>query len=247
MKKITSILLIMTIILSCFALVGCDNINPLSLEGYSCVNDDDWTLIRRITPNPNSNHKNGYSDYEYPLQHNLFYAIDVLKSDYNTFYLARISKNDYYFLCGYESYFHPDWIYSVFKDSYSPEIYDWYKVDKLENIENKINNSNLRYVYVVFDFLIEKDVINNIDLNYHYKYYLKLDVNSINGVSIGDLITQESVLLLESTDLIQTNNYPYYTWYDLGSDYWLHVDANDKKYLSVKYVEYGIIFTEYNS
>ena len=239
-KLIARLMLVVMLIVLVIGLLSCKSIDPLDLEGYSSVDENDWRLIHEITPNPNQYVKNGYEHDIPPTQPNLWSALEAIAYGDETFYLARIIKNNFYFLCGYENTFHPDWIYKYFRDSYSVDIYDWYKVKNLENIESKIDSNKLRYVYIVFDCYIEEDIINEIDLNCYCKYYLKLDVNSIDGLNVDSLIQQDEILLLERPNINKQAQFPFYTKDDLGSYYWLYTNEEGKQYLAMMDKTYGI-------
>ena len=240
-KLVARLMLVVMLIVLVIGLLSCKSIDPLDLEGYSSVDENDWRLIREITPNPNQYVKNGYEHDIPPTQPNLWSAMETIAHGYKTFYLAQIIKSNFYCLCGYESAFHPDWIYKYFRDSYSVDIYDWYKVKNLENIESKIDSNKLRYVYIVFDCYIEEDIINEMDLNYYCKYYLKLDVNSIDGLDVDSLIQQDEILLIESPDINKQAQFPFYTSDDLGFDYWLYTNEEGKQYLATIDKVYGIL------
>ncbi|MBO5715648.1 MAG: hypothetical protein J6S23_04550 [Clostridia bacterium] len=243
-KLVARLMLVVMLIVLVIGLLSCKSIDPLDLEGYSSIDDDDWRLIREITPNPNPYVKNGYVPDIPPTTSNLWSALESIAYGDKTFYLARILKNNFYFLCGYENVFHPDWIYKYFRDSYSADIYDWYKVKNLENIESKIDSNKLRYVYIVFDCYIEEDIINEIDLNYYCKYYLKLDVNSIDGLNVDTLIQQDEILLLERPDINKQAQFPFYTKDDLGAYYWLYTNKEGKQYLATMDKIYGTLNDE---
>ena len=243
-KLVARLMLVVMLIVLVIGLLSCKSIDPLDLEGYSSVDENDCRLIREITPNPNQYVKNGYEYDIPPTQPNLWSALEAIAYGDETFYLSQIIKSNFYFLCGYESAFHPDWIYKYFRDSYSVDIYDWYKVKNLENIESKIDSNKLRYVYIVFDCYIEEDIINEMDLNYYCKYYLKLDVNSIDGLDVDSLIQQDEILLIESPDINKQAQFPFYTSDDLGSDYWLYTNEEGKQYLATMDRIYGTLNDE---
>ena len=240
-KLVAKLMIVVILVAGIIGLLGCKSTNPFDLEGYSSVDENDWRLIREITPNPNQYVKNGYEHDIPPTQPNLWSALEAIAYGYETFYLVQIIKNNFYFLCGYENAFHPDWIYKHFRDSYSADIYDWYKVKNLENIESKIDSNKLRYVYIVFDCYIEEDIINEIDLNYYCKYYLKLDVDSIDGLNVDSLIYQDEILLLERPNINKQAQFPFYTKDDLGSNYWLYTNEEGKQYLATIDKVYGIL------
>ena len=240
-KLVSRLMLVVMLIVLVIGLLSCKSIDPLDLEGYSSVDENDWRLIREITPNPNQYVKNGYEHDIPPTQPNLWSAMETIAHGYKTFYLAEILKNNFYLLCGYENDFHPDWIYKYCKDSYSADIYDWYKVKNFECIEREIGSDSLRYVYIVFDCYIEEDIINEIDVNYYCKYYLKLDVDSIDGLNVDSLIQQDEILLLEKSDIDKQSQFPFYTLDNLGSDYWLYTNEEGKQYLATIDKVYGIL------
>ena len=241
---VARLMLVVMLMVGIIGLLGCKSTDPMDLEGYSSVDEDDWRLIREITPNPNSNIQNAYENDIPPTQSNLWSDLEAIGYGDETFYLAQIIKSNFYFLCGYVGAFHPDWIYKYFRDSYSVDIYDWYKVKNLENIESKIDSNKLRYVYIVFDCYIEEDIINEMDLNYYCKYYLKLDVNSIDGLNVDSLIQQDEILLIESPDINKQAQFPFYTSDDLGSDYWLYTNEEGKQYLATMDRIYGTLNDE---
>lgn len=245
MKKIISLTMAILFTLLCFALLcSCDKINPIELEGYSKIDEDDLYLIKLITVNPNlmSNNTDKLSDCQ-----TLLDAISTINSGYGSFYLTEVLKTNYFLLCGYENYCHPGWIYGIFRDAFSAEIYDWYKVDNLENIKSEINNASLQYVYIVFECVVKKDIISNTDVDYHRRYYLSLDVNSINTYDIDDMVEDEIIILddknMDTSTSFQNRNM-YYTKNDLGYDYWFLTTDDEKHYITIKDTQYGILDRE---
>ena len=132
MKKLTSILLIMTIILSCFALVGCDNIDPLSLEGYSELSSEDLKIIANYC---SSFEQDVFADCFPNLPYTFETKINLINEKDYTFY--ETSVGDSYYICGYIDSFFETLLY--FTVGIKSNNLKWYRVESVEQIKEEIN------------------------------------------------------------------------------------------------------------
>ena len=239
MKKL--ILSIVLVLLLCTKLVSCGTNDPLSIEGYSPIDNDDLRLLNSISFESNSNATKIQSDYDIPpVQPSFWNAFESIRQGDKTFYLTKILESNYYFLCGYDDFFSLRWMRFNSKDLRSNEICDWYKVDKLENIERKIGVSKLKYLYIVFDCNIEKDIINQKDINYYCRFYTEIDISTMEKLNIDNIIKENGFILLESPDIYKQVDFPFLNQNNFGSDYWLHINKNGRKYLAMMDKTYGV-------
>ena len=95
-KLVARLMFVVVLVVGVLSLSGCKTNNSINLEGYFSVDDDDWRLIREITPNPNSDVKNAYEKDIPPAQLNLWSALESIACGDETFYLARILKNNFF-------------------------------------------------------------------------------------------------------------------------------------------------------
>ena len=229
MKKLTSILLIMTIILSCFALVGCDNIDPLSLEGYSKISEEDKPIIKCVA----SRHDYRLIEYDRIPDPNFMDKInDVQPQGLSSFYKASIDKESCYYICGYGSSKLSIFMYMTIGDG--SWMYEWYRVDGFENIQKNINNKELVHLFTVYDAVIEKDLIDGTNYNLKTKYY-----NKQSDMDREFHPESETFIIYRREYLINDENYPYLTASDLNDGYRMFIDDNGVEYLAFLYEIYS--------
>jgi hypothetical protein len=188
MKKLITILLVLTIIFSCFALVGCsikdiiddflesretlpegivktkvtlDNGENIYIaHGENFTQDDiDFVVMRH-----------GVKDESYIPCDLISYCLGNALSSGSNLYLARF-ENPYRIT----AYLKPDApeYEDPFDYAFDVSKYIWIKSNLNEDIPSRIEDEYTKttFSYVLYDCTIRKDIVNGIEYNQKYKYY----------------------------------------------------------------------------
>ena len=226
MKKIISLMMaILFVLLSCALLCSCDKINPLELEGYSQISEEDKPIIQCVTS------RYDYRLVEYdkvPAPTFIDKIKDVQTEGLSSFYKASIDNDSRYYICGYGSTELSSFMYMTIGDG--AWVYEWYRVDGFENIQKNINNKELVHLFVVYDAVVEKDLIDGTSYNLKTKYYSKRSDMDREFVIQGD-----TFIIYRRKYLINEKNYPYLTGSDLNDGYRMYIDDNGVEYLAFLY------------
>ena len=166
---------------------------------------------------------------------NFVQKIESVKSEnsFYSFYKASVDISSNYYICGY-GYKAVSFAMYMTIGEYS-WIYDWYRVDDLENIQQTINGKELTHVLVVFDAMIERDIINGTEYNAPTKYYYEQNIEKLREpTSRGN--KQEYILYLR-TNLIDANTTPLISSSVKNDGYPVYTDESGVEYLSFVHEE----------
>ncbi len=263
-KKITSILLVLTIVLSCFAFVGCawtEFINPTNNTSSSTTKKKPYAKDVEI------NNGMGFTEQdkdfvkfmydrgvlstppyiEFVYTFGDFVERNVIRNNDASFYRVDINLNQKpYFIAAYS----PDSVESgltpVFslKEGWLGNI-TWHKFYDYDTIPDKIDDLVLRGVYAMYECTIQRDVMNNKEYNISATYFIPLtdgysdaiaDMNFLYGLT-------DSVLWYAEKQEIE-NHYPLfvqarinvaYTYCDYKDMFGLYVDGSGVEYVMFDY------------
>ena len=218
MKRIMCVLLILTMAL---LFCGCNAVDPLELEGYYTISEEDKPIIESVA----SRFDFTLTQYDSLVPDNFVDKIDNVKSGTYSLYKASIDIDSCYYLCGYGNSDLSFFMYMTIGE-YS-WLYDWYRVDSFENIQKSINNKELIHLFVVYDAVIERDLLDGTVYNHKTKYY-----NKQSDVDTEIVLQNDTYIIYRREYLINENNYPYLTASDLNDGYVMYIDENGIEYLS---------------
>ena len=222
MKKPISLILLICILLSCVSLCACNFVNPLNLEGYSEISEEDKPITKTVA----SRHDYSLTQYDKTLGDTFVDKIRKVQSSSYGFYKVSIDTNSCYYICGYGNTVLSQFMYMTFGDNAA--IYEWYRVNSLENIQTTINNKELIHVFVVYDAVIERNILNGNEYNYKTKYYNKQNINKLEA----NTLSNDTYILYLKEYLLKERSLPYINSLDLNNGYNMYVDENGVEYLS---------------
>lgn len=92
----------------------------------------------------------------------------VMENDY-TFFSAKLNNKEYTIVCGYikEELFIPKRL----RDDKYIENVKWVTYNNISDIKKCVDDLVFSDAFIIYDFLLEKDLVNNIDYNIDLKYY----------------------------------------------------------------------------
>ena len=207
-KKITSILLVLTIILSCFAFVGCDEDGFFLIIGWKLPEGATETVALDRNGNEITiAHSVDFAqdDIDFVLEiHNSKIEGDLGYHDtfggYNMEYVIRgategdpvyfMHFEDSYIICGYRK---PNQI-SYKKDNlgdYNLDVtkYVWYKFDDPKEIPKSIGGAKLtEHTYLIYDCTVVGNMVSGDEYEYKCKYYLEYEDESSFYQTSTDMI-----------------------------------------------------------
>ena len=178
MKKITTIILIIMSLL----LIACKN------ETY--INNDNNNYVVLNSKDNDVNKIINYLIRESGDEDRLTYSfsdwLDLMKQDDSyTLYLNKIGNIKYYISIYCDSKIYD--IYS-FSDRRLYELYTWVKYTNINDIQDFIGELKLICSFCISDYIVEKDIINDVIVNQHYNYYEEVGkkVNEIIKITNND-------------------------------------------------------------
>ncbi len=178
MKKITTIILI----IMCLLLIACKN------ETY--INNDNNNYVVLNSKDNDVNKIINYLIRESRDEDRLTYSfsdwLDLMKRDDSyTLYLNKIGNIKYYISIYCDSKIYD--IYS-FSDRRLYELYTWVKYTNINDIQDFIGELKLICSFCISDYIVEKDIINDVIVNQHYNYYEEVgkEVNEIIKITNND-------------------------------------------------------------
>ena len=177
MKKFTSILLVLTIISSCFAFVGCDWSNifgtttttttgtpdPSTLKFAHSDNftDEDIEFVRSL---------HGYQDMEvYPKIYTFSKIVDCVNAGEGTLYYVNVNVEFPYYICGYIDLNIEDNHMELIKPIDITK-YTWYKYYDKESIPEEIEDLSIAWGVTAYDAVIESDIGRGEDCNHKFRF-----------------------------------------------------------------------------
>lgn len=192
MKKIF-IFLVSIIFVIC--LTSCDH-----KQSYPYLNKNDED-VKRITE-INVSGRN-YADYI----SGLHWEIGMVQNAGMTFYSAYINENSYYVVVSYidEKLYEAKRTRSGKLDYYQNVV--WMKYDSLDDVATSVDNLQISDVFIVYDILIEKDVINDKIYNETYKYYQDVTDEFLYNQEINRFSKTTKILLFREKELNKDNFY----------------------------------------
>ena len=222
MKKIISLTMaILFALLSCALLCSCDIINPLELEGYSGLDDDDLRIV--------ASYRNSINDiFVEPLPkqtYSLEEQINMINNKDYTFYETEIDSK--YYICGYINYILGSALY-LFGGVKSDDV-QWYRVSSKEQIKDNIKGMGLTAIYLVYDATIKKDVINATETNKGSKISFLLDNKEYIDDQILKIDADNKILMFKENDIADTDKTVLLYSSDIRNSHRIHTDGDENK------------------
>ena len=270
MKKLISLLLV--VIFICSALVGCDWSGIFNQS----ENADDMTSTTTTTtsitttkPKPQIVPTFEYGDnltnedlyfikyeaqdlglgYWVPAYEDFSGFLEYMRN--KTYYEYSVDFSSAYYICAYlsndffETWPFPFAPFSV-DDGYEVDYFIWHKFKYGETVPKEIGNSYFVGGYILFECTIERDILNNKECNYTYKYFAPLqngyedigvDITSkYSGLNNYILRYSKNFYNVDYIFLTSTSYQKYYrtdgfTWtIEYNGDMYLMVDSSSDAY-----------------
>ena len=229
MKKLTSILLVLTIISSCFAFVGCDWSNifgtttttitgtpdpsTLNIKCGDNFTQEDIEFLRYI---------HGYQILFSDMPSISFSNyVDRVNNEESHSYFVSTDKANPIYLCGYLDL-------NDFGDTYlNVEKHVWYKYTDIESVPQERDGLILGWNIRLYNATVTKDIENGID----YEHKIKIYRVGRGGVPKSDLLYEYTVMfhnlsIVDITYLEEPNFQSYFKGY---------ITAAGKSYFVLKY------------
>ena len=227
MKKIISLMMaILFVLLSCALLCSCDKINPLELEGYSKIDEDDFEIIAGYY----TSISNFGSEYSPIPSRTLKEQIDLVKEKDYTFY--EISIENPYYICGYINPIAKTLLF--FTSGIKFDNVEWYKVENKDQIKDEINGTRLLATYLVYNANVEKDIVNNIELSKKSKFHFWLEDKNYVDDAILKLNANEHILTFGKEKIINDNKTIFFESHDANDSYPICVDESQNSFVLLR-------------
>ena len=218
MRKILSAFLILTMTLSFCA---CNTVDPLELEGYSELDNDDLRIV--------ASYRNSINDiFVEPLPkqtYSLEEQINMINNKDYTFYETEIDSK--YYICGYINHILGPALY-LFGGVESDDV-QWYRVSSKEQIKDNIKGMGLTAIYLVYDATIKKDVINATETNKGSKISFLLDNKDYIDDQILKIDADNKILMFKENDIADTDKTVLLYSSDIRNSHRIHTDGEGNK------------------
>lgn len=218
MKKIICVLLILTMALSFF---GCNDVDPLELDGYSQVNEDDLRIVESYRSSINDAFVEYFPEATYSLEE----QINMINNNDYTFYETEIE--DKYYICGYINSI-SEFVLYLLGEVKSNDI-QWYRVDSKEQIKDKINGMVLTAIYLVYDATIKNDVINATATNKDAKIYFLLDNKNYIDDQILKIEADNTILMFNENGIADADKTVLLDSSDIRNSHRIHTHGEGNK------------------
>lgn len=112
----------------------------------------------------------------------------VMENNY-TFLMARLNNKDFTIVCGYikeELY-----MQKKLRDDKYIENVKWVTYNNISDIKRYVDDLVFSDAFIIYDFLLEKDLINNVDYNIDLKYYYDITNEVEWKLHDGSLFNEE--------------------------------------------------------
>lgn len=227
MKKLTSIILALTMLLSCALLYGCAAVDPLELEGYSELSLDDKRIVEAYQRSFTYDMAEVYPRWPYAFDKK---AGMIEKGEY-TFY--KTSIGEHYYICGYVAPALKFVLY--FSIGVRSENLKWYVVDNEDMIRDEINGMKLSAKYLVYDGVIESDINHKIAVNKKCKFSFAIhDKNRIDE-QLTRLNMYDYLLTFDKVDIAAEDGAAMYTGFDVENSYPIYADGNGNELMLIRH------------
>ena len=155
--------------------------------------------------------------------------LNNVREGYFTLYLLNVNVDQPYYISAYldNSIYTDSWKYDNFYSLMNVSDFVWHKTPHNETIPNEIEDTSLVWTFVVFDCVIEKEVIYGTEYDHHCKYYIQCDdTEDILLIRSAFLLGNDITFLLREDSQFIDNRYNQYKTFDL------YLDDNGIEYLS---------------
>ncbi len=220
MKK--RICLLIMIVFIGTIICGCTFTNPPELTGYSNICEEDRAITRMVA----ARYDYSLTNYDPIVPPNFVQKIDSIKSETYSFYTASIDIDSCYYICGYGNSVLSTAMYMTFGDG--DWLYEWYRVDGLENVQRTINGKELLHILAVYDATIDRDIVSGTEYRYKAKYYNKQDTKEPRPI----FPASDAYILYLKSNLVNEADSIYISSFELNNGYKMHTDINGVQYLS---------------
>lgn len=198
MKKIISLLLVVIIISSLF--VGCDLMNIFNQSKVENTTPTTITTPTTTKPKtqivPTFEHGDNLTNEDFYFIQNIAQDqglgywvpeyddfsgfLQYMKHPQRTYYKYSADFSSAYYICAYLSKdFFETWPFSFapfsVDDGYEVDYFIWHKFNYGETVPDEIENSYFVGGFILFDCTIERDILNNEECNYKFKYFAPLE------------------------------------------------------------------------
>ena len=252
MKRITSILLVLAMVLSSAVLVGCDLSTLLGGEGTTTTTTTTTTTENTSPENPPEElvikHGDNFTEEDIEFVRNLqgrvnyigdpnmftiSSMLDNVQSGCVALYLMNLDFENLYYICGYldNDVYTDIWKDDNYHISMDVTNFVWYKWVEAESVPQTIDGVSLVWTFAVFDCFVEKDTIHGTTYNYRCKYYIECDKPK-DISDMKDRLNNGKFLLMQDIEFLYRaesefidNRYNRYRSFDV------YIDDNSNTYL----------------
>ena len=234
MKKLITILLVLTIVFSCFALVGCDIKDIIDDFLESRETPPEGIVKTKVTLENGDNiyisHSENFTQddidfvvslhnyahqkatlYDMPLSDTFENIINSIKyGGASSLFIMKIDTNKSYFICKYGT--------NMGESPDLPNIcnisdFIWVKYNNSEQIAPKFDGVNLQKAFILYDGVIEREIASNNSYNKPCKYYLSF----IEGEDYFS--DTDKLMIYRDTNLIETEGSLFITKSNFSEDH----------------------------
>ena len=264
MKKLTCLLLV---IIACSVLVGCDWKNIFNKE-----TSPEWEapegVVETTTTDKDGNsitiaHSDNFTqdDIEFIMMFNGKMRNDRAVADMPPSYLLGdilsmgqageplflVHFSNPYIICAYLKPDSADYELNEFGSyKFDATKYVWYKYADSSQIAEEIDGMKLtKDVYLLYDCIIERDIVNNVEYNKNCKYYLNYKSEATLNITSSDMLLY--VEPQRVTNIIGDNQFIAYPEYG-GGVLDVYIDENAFEYIYFYYGSYnpdGTVYQNY--
>ncbi len=215
MKRI--VIFLMTF-LACITLFGCNskenkkiNENEQTEENENKDEQTNNSQLVKIDIETNNDVKNIISFINNADNLKMTYIMDnkirSIQSGESSFYMCEINEEQYEIICAYinENEYEDERFRTA--DYYSKAL--WYKCTNKDSVKDSIDGLKLTGIFISYDAVITKDVINQKNMNLKCKYYNKIDERIGEPYIIPDDFKPKykSLIIWDFKDYIENDNY----------------------------------------
>ena len=199
MKRITSILLVLVMVLSSAAIVGCDLSTLIGGEGTTATTTTTTTTTTTENTSPENppeelviKHGDNFTEediefvrnlqgeYNGPSRDHTLYSFEKMISAVSSgapIYRITVDVDNPYYICAYADIEDLDTSELIILNV---SAFSWYKFYDAVDIPTSDEGETIELIYAVFDCTIEEDIVSRIEYNYMCKYYVKCHSSSLS-------------------------------------------------------------------
>lgn len=170
--------------------------------------------------------------------------LQYMKQPQRTYYKYSADFSSAYYICAYLSKdFFETWPFSFapfsVDDGYDVDYFIWYKFNYGETVPEETENSYFVGGFILFDCTIERDILNNEECNYKFKYFAPLENGYADiGMDITAKYSRLNNYVLRYFENFDTEDYIFltstsYQEYHRTNGFTSLIEHNGEMYLRV--------------